>query len=514
MNEADNSRIAKNTLFLYFRMLLIMAVQFYASRVVLKQLGVIDFGIYNVVAGLVALFGFVNASMTASTQRFLTFHLDQGDPVRLKQIFATCIHIHVLISLLLVVLAETAGLWYLREKMVIPAGREQAAFWVYQLSILSAVVSIMSFPYMADIIAREKMSAFARISIVEALLKLSVVFLLAVAPLDRLVFYAALVAAVQLIVCGCYKGYANRFFEESHYRFYHEKALFGEILGFAGWSLWGNTAAVMAGQGLNLLLNLFFGPAMNAARAVSVQVQSVLMQFANNFQTAVNPQITKTYAGGQLAEMHILVLRSARFSYLLLLVLCLPLLFETPFLLDIWLDKVPAYSVVFVRLMILITLIDMTANPLMISASATGRVKVYQSVVGSILLLILPLSYWVLHRGGEPWSVYVVHLAVCCVAYVVRLLLVRPLIGLSVGRFVVSVVLRCLGVTAAALVLPLLLWYFKPVEGLWGSLLMIVVCVLSALAGAYTLGLSAEERRFVLSKIAGPSFFLSRSDQD
>ena len=503
MNQVDNSRIAKNTLFLYFRMLLIMAVQLYASRVVLQQLGEVDYGIYSVVAGLVALFGFVNASMTASTQRFLTFHLEQGDSVRLKQIFATCIHIHVLISLLLVVLAETLGLWYLNTHMVIPAGRLQAAFWVFQLSILSTVVSIMTFPYMADIIAHEKMSAFARISIVEALLKLLIVFLLTVALMDKLVLYALLVVAVQLVICFCYKGYANRRFDESHYRYYHERPLFREILGFAGWNLWGNTAAVMANQGLNLLLNLFFGPAVNAARAVSVQVQSVLMQFANNFQTAINPQITKTYSGGRLTEMHSLVLRSAKFSYLMLLALCLPLLFEAPFLLDFWLDKVPAYSVVFVRLMVIITLIDMTANPLMISAAATGRVKVYQSVVGSILLMIVPVSYVVLRMGGEPWAVYVVHLAICCVAYVVRLLLVRPLIQLPIGRFVTAVLLRCLGVTAAASVLPLALWFFHPLEGLWGALLMIVVCVACALASAYGLGLSGEERRFVIDKITG-----------
>lgn len=503
MNQVDNSRIAKNTLFLYFRMLLIMAVQLYASRVVLQQLGEVDYGIYSVVAGLVALFGFVNASMTASTQRFLTFHLEQGDSARLKQIFATCIHIHVLISLLLVVLAETLGLWYLNTHMVIPTGRLQAAFWVFQLSILSTVVSIMTFPYMADIIAHEKMSAFARISIVEALLKLLIVFVLTLALMDKLVLYALLVVAVQLVICFCYKGYANRRFDESHYRYYHERPLFREILGFAGWNLWGNTAAVMANQGLNLLLNFFFGPAVNAARAVSVQVQSVLMQFANNFQTAINPQITKTYSGGRLTEMHSLVLRSAKFSYLMLLALCLPLLFEAPFLLDLWLDKVPAYSVVFVRLMVIITLIDMTANPLMISAAATGRVKVYQSVVGSILLMIVPVSYVVLRMGGEPWAVYVVHLTICCVAYVVRLLLVRPLIQLSIGRFVTGVLLRCLGVTVAASVLPLVLWFFHPLEGLWGALLMIVVCVACALASAYGLGLSGEERRFVMDKITG-----------
>lgn len=503
MNQVDNSRIAKNTLFLYFRMLLIMAVQLYASRVILQQLGEVDYGIYSVVAGLVALFGFVNASMTASTQRFLTFHLEQGDPARLKQIFATCVHIHVLISLLLVVLAETLGLWYLNTHMVIPPERMHAAFWVFQLSILSTVVSIMTFPYMADIIAREKMSAFARISIVEAVLKLLIVFLLTVALMDKLVLYALLVVGVQLVVCFCYKGYANRRFDESHYRFYHERPLFREILGFAGWNLWGNTAAVMANQGLNLLLNFFFGPAVNAARAVSVQVQSVMMQFANNFQTAINPQITKTYSAGQLPEMHQLVLRSAKFSYLMLLALCLPLIFEAPFLLDLWLDKVPAYSVVFVRLMVVITLIDMTANPLMISAAATGRVKVYQSVVGGILLMIVPVAYVTLRLGAEPWAVYVVHLAVCCVAYVVRLLLVRPLVQLPVGRFVTGVLLRCLWVTVVASALPLLLWYFQPVAGLWGHLLMLAVCVACALASAYGLGLSGEERRFVWEKVSG-----------
>lgn len=501
MNEADNSRIAKNTLFLYFRMFLIMAVQFYASRVVLQQLGISDYGLYNVVGGLVALFGFVNASMTVTTQRYLNFHLESDNSLRLRQIFATCIHIHLLISLLLVVLAETAGLWYLREKMVIPAGREQAAFWVYQLSILSTVVSIMTFPYIADIIAREKMSAFAYISIIEALLKLLIVFLLSLAVIDRLVFYAILAALVQIIVCACYKGYANRHFPESRYHRCHDGALFREMLSFAGWNLWGNTAAVFNGQGLNLLLNFFFGPAVNAARAVTVQVQSLLMQFANNFQTALNPQITKNYASGRLDDMHALVFRSAKFTYLLLLLLCLPLLMETPFLLDFWLDEVPRYTAVFVRLMIMTTLIDATANPFMVSAAATGRVKVYQSVVGGTLLLVLPLSWLALRTGAAPWAVYAVHLAVSAVAYVVRLLIVRPLIQLPVGAFVSRVILRCALVTAVALVLPLLLHCTLPVGSLWTSLLTIVLSALSAAGSAYLVGLTAGEKGFVWGKL-------------
>lgn len=291
----NNKRIAKNTLLLYVRTLFIMLVTLYTSRVVLNTLGVSDYGIYNVVGGVVAMFGFINASMSSATQRYITFALGKGDIADLRKIFSTALQIHVLIAALIVVLGETVGLWFMYTQMQIPADRMDAAFWVLQCSILSTVVMIISVPYNADIVAHEKMSAFAYISILEAVLKLAVVYVLVVFSYDKLVLYAFLILAVQLFIRFCYSRYCNKHFPESRYRHVWNKPLFKEMTGFAGWSMFENISFVCFSQGLNLLLNVFFGPIVNAARAIAFQVQNAIQQFLANFQMAINPQITKTY---------------------------------------------------------------------------------------------------------------------------------------------------------------------------------------------------------------------------
>ncbi|MCM1313385.1 MAG: oligosaccharide flippase family protein [Bacteroides sp.] len=499
-SSQNNKRIAKNTLLLYFRMLFMMAVQLYTSRVVLNTLGVEDYGIYNVVGGVVTMFGFLNAAMTTSTQRYITYELGKQNFERLGQVFVTSVNIHLLISLIIVILGETVGLWFLKEKMIIPESRMIAAMWVYQLSILTTVIAIMSYPYNAVIVAHERMSAFAYISVAEVVLKLVVVYLLVIGDFDKLILYAVLIALIQLLVRFFYSGYCARHFSETKYFFYKDKSLFREMLGFAGWNLWGNLAGILFSQGQNILLNMFFGPAVNAARAVAVQVQSAIQQFSANFQMALNPQITKTYAIGQLDNMHRLIYRSSKFTFFLLFTLCLPVLMETPAILRIWLRTVPEYTVIFLRIMILTMLVDSTANPLMVSAAATGRVKVYQSVVGGILLSIVPISYCVLKLGGEPWAVFVVHLVICCVAYVTRLFIVRPMIRLSVRQFVCQVILRCVIVGVLSAVIPVTLCMALP-TGLQSTVLVIVAGLLSAGTCCFYVGLDRHERLVATGKI-------------
>lgn len=300
----NNKRIAKNTLFLYFRMLLMMGISLYTSRVVLKTLGVEDYGIYNVVGGIVAMFGFINGSMSSATQRYITFALGKGDKKRLQTVFCTTLQIHVLIAGIIVLLGETIGLWFLYSKMQIPIDRMNAAFWVLQASIIDSAIKVISVPYNADIVAHEKMSAFAYISILEAVLKLAIVYVLVVFVFDKLILYAFLLLTVQILIRFCYSSYCNKHFEETKYRHIWDKALLKEMIGFAGWSMFGNLAAVLFGQGLNMLLNVFFGPVVNAARGIAVQVQIAIQQFVGNFQMALNPQITKTYATHKFESMH------------------------------------------------------------------------------------------------------------------------------------------------------------------------------------------------------------------
>lgn len=497
--KADNARLAKNTMFLYFRMIFIMAVTLYTSRVVLRVLGVEDFGIFNVVAGVVAMFGFLNSSMSATTQRFISYSLGKGD-ANLNKVFSTCVLTHALIALGVLVLVESVGLWFLYNKMIIPEGRMDAAFWVFQFSALSTVVTVMSIPFNADIIAHEKMSAFAYISIVEVCLKLLIVFLLDVGNIDKLVLYGFLLLLVQCGIFLTYMGYCLRHFKESRFRFVYEKKLFSEVFSFAGWNLWGYLASILYTQGLNILLNVFFGPVANAARGLANQVDGAIRLFASNFQMAINPQIVKTYAAKDLDSMHKLVFRSSKFSFFLLLALSLPVMIEAPVILRLWLSTVPDWTASFLRLMLVVVIVDSVANPLMTSAAATGRIKLYQSVLGGIQLLIVPVAYVVLRMGGEPNSVFVVHICICLIAFAVRLFIVRGMISLSIKKYLMEVCVKSGVVTVVATVLPLTL-YFSMNNSLLSAIVVVFVSLGSVAVSAYAIGLTKSERVFVSDKI-------------
>lgn len=495
-----NKRIAKNTLLLYFRMLFMMAVSLYTSRVVLNALGVEDFGIYNVVGGVVAMFGFLNSAMSTSTQRYITFELGRNDFKQLNKVFNISISIHAFISIVIFILAETVGLWFLYHKMTIPIERMDAALWAYQGAIASTIVLIMSVPYNATIIAHEKMSAFAYISVLEVVLKLLIVYLLLIGDFDKLKLYAVLMFTVQLIIRFIYGNYCKRHFPETKILFCKDWTLFKNMLAFAGWNLWGNCAAIAFTQGVNILLNMFFGPAVNAARGIAVQVQNAVTQFSFNFQTALNPQITKSYATGDYTYMHKLIFRSSKFTFFLLLFLSLPILLETEMILTIWLGNVPEHTVNFLRLILCVTIIDATANPLMVSAAATGKVKVYQSVVGGILLAILPISYAVLKLGGNPESVFIVHLSICIIAFTVRLFIIRPMIQLSLSQYFKEVIIKCMVVTIISLILPISIQYITN-ESMTGFLGVCLTCVCSVSVSAYYLGFNQNEKLFINQKI-------------
>ena len=498
----NNKRIAKNTLLLYVRTLFVMVVSLYTSRVVLNTLGVSDYGIYNVVGGIVTMFGFINSSMTSATQRYITFALGKGDMSQLQKVFSTALQIHAFISVLIIVLGETVGLWFMYTQMQIPANRMDAAFWVLQCSIISTAIMIISVPYNAEIIAHEKMSAFAYISILEVVLKLAVVFLLLVFSYDKLILYAFLILMVQLLIRFCYSYYCNRHFEESKYHHVWDKTLFKEMTGFAGWSMFGNLSGVLFGQGLNMLLNVFFGPVVNAARAVSVQVQGAIQQFVGNFQMALNPQITKTYATEKMDDMHKLMYRSARFSFYLLFFLSLPVLFETEFILTVWLKNVPENAVIFLRIMICISLIYTLSNPLMVANQATGKVKRYQAICGSILLMILPVSYVCLKLGCPAYSVFIVHFVMEFIAKLARMIILRPLIGIQVSDYIKNIYIKVLSVTGLSVVVPFII-YLNMTDSVLRFFTVCITCILSVGTVAYTVGLSSNERCFVKTKIIG-----------
>ena len=497
--SANNKRIAKNTLLLYVRMLFIMAVSLYTSRVILSTLGVEDYGIYNVVGGVVAMFGFLNGSMSDATQRFITFAIGKGNQNKLKTVFSTTLQIHILIAIIIVILSETIGLWFLYNKLQIPTDRTDAAFWVLQCSIFSSVVMVLSVPYNAAIIAHEKMSAFEYISILEVVLRLVIVYLLLLFSFDKLVLYAILALAIQILIRFCYSIYCNRHFSETKYAHVWDKKLFKEILSFAGWSLGGNFAFVLFTQGINILLNMFFGPVVNAARAISVQVQCAIAQFATNIQMAFSPQITKTFAADDLKSMHILIFRSSKFTYMLLLLIALPVCVEVETILQIWLKNVPENTAIFVQFLIVCMIIDSSAKPLMTAASATGNVRRYQTVLSLIYISIVPLSYIALKVGCEAWSVFLINALICGVTFIVRLYLVRPLINLSIKKYYQLVFAPCSMVTlisvTAAIGLHLLLPNSMP-----GVVSVILLTIIVVAISSYTIGLDKHERSIVNSK--------------
>ena len=497
--SSANKRIAKNTLVLYVRMLFTMGISLFTSRVILQTLGVEDYGISSVVGGVISMFTFINAAMVSSTQRYLNFELVRGDANQLRSVFSTSLQIHALIALAIIVLSETVGLWFLNEKLVIPEARMTAAMWVYQCSILSCAVSIMSTPYNAVIVAHEKMSAFAYISILDVSLKLLVVYLLVVLPFDKLIILAILNLLVQLFIRYIYTLYCHRHFPESYFQFWFNKTLFKEMFGFAGWSFWGNLAAILYTQGLNMMLNIFFGPIVNAARGIAVQVQSAVQQFVGGFQTALNPQITKNYASNNLPQMHSLMFRSARFSFLLLFFLSLPVLMETNFILTLWLKTVPDDAVIFTQIMICISLIYTTANPCVIANQATGKVKIYQMVVGGILLMILPISYVVLKLGAPAYSVFIVHFCIESLAQFSRMYMLRKLIHLPLWQYMKNIYIPIVSTVVIAIILPLVV-RMQVAEGWLRFLAVGFTCVLSVGASSYFIGFTKQERVFFLDK--------------
>lgn len=495
----NNKRIAKNTLMLYIRMFLTLVVSLYTSRVVLNTLGVEDFGIYNVVGGIITMFTFINAAMVSSTQRYLNFELATGNNEKLRSVFNTSIQIHAFIALIIVVLGETVGLWFLMNKLVIPTVRETAAMYVYQCSIVVCVINIMSAPYNAAIIAHEKMSAFAYISILDVSLKLFIVYLLLWSPFDKLVAYAVLILLVQLFIRYIYTRYCHKHFEESYFQAKIDKRLFKEMSGFAGWSFVGNLASILFTQGLNMMLNIFFGPIVNAARGIAVQVQSTVTQFVTGFQTALNPQITKLYALGDLEQMHCLMFRSARFSFLLLFFISLPVLFETNFLLTLWLKTVPKDTVIFTQLILCVSLLFTIANPCTIANQATGNVKVYQIVVGGILLTILPISYMLLKLGAPAYSVFIVHFCAEIVAQISRMVMLRKNINLSIVQYIKHIYVPIILTVITSIILPLFI-HMQFEDGWLQFLLVCFACVISVGFSGFIFGLTKTERIFFIDK--------------
>ena len=416
-NLHKGRRIAKNTMMLYVRMFVLMLVGLYTSRVVLSALGETDYGVYSVVGGVVAMFSMISGALNSAVSRFITFELGKGDPVRLNKVYCTSVNIQLMLGLIVVLLAEPIGLWFIENKMTIDPARIPAATWVLHFSLLAFVVNLMSVPQMASITAHEKMSAYAYIGILDGLLRLGIAFMIISAPFDRLVYYAMLMALVVLIVRITYGIYCRIHFPECRYHFIFDRPLVKEMFSFAGWNFIGVTSGVLRDHGGNILVNLFSGPVVNAARGIAVQLNGAVQSFVTNFMTAVNPQITKSYAAGDTKYVFALIGKSSRMSFYLLSLMAIPIIFNANLLLQIWLKEVPEHTTLFVQLFLIFAMGESLSLPLITAMLATGRIRNYQLVVGGIQLLNLPISYILLKLGAIPEITVVVAIALSHVCH-------------------------------------------------------------------------------------------------
>ena len=496
----NSKRIAKNTLALYFRMFLLMAIGLFTSRVVLNSLGVSDFGVYGAVGGIVSMCSLMSGSLASAIGRFVTVELGVKDSVRLGEVFSTSVIVILALAALLFVVAEPLGIWYVGNVMNLPPGRVDAAQWVLQFSLLTFVVNLMSVPYNATIMAHEKMQAYAYISILEGVLNLAVAISIKFSSLDRLKLFSVLMFVSAMVVRFTYALYCKRHFEECRSGLRWNKGIFSQMLSFAGWNFLGNGAYILNTQGVNQLLNVFFGVPLNAAREVMSKVETTVNKFVTSFITAINPQIMKSYASGNLEYMYHLICRGAKYSYYMLYVLALPLMLETPYILGLWLGNVPEYSSVFVRLALATSLCNTLGHTFLTAVNATGNVARYQVWVTVVGVLVFPLSLVAFKCGLPPQTAFYINFFVYFILIFVRLFIVSAQIGMPKSLFVKEVFARIIPVTAISAVIPLALSLaLRP--SLWRLLAVCAASVGCVAVAVYLVGMTDGEKSVVKGKI-------------
>lgn len=496
----NNKRIAKNTIYLYLRTFITMLVAFYTSRVVLNALGVVDFGIWSVLGGVVSMFSFINSSLAASIFRFLTHAIGTGDKEQINKTYNASIIVHIFFALIIFLLCETVGQWLVSEKLSVPDAKREISNIVFQIVILTSCISLLSVPFNSVIISYERMNVYAYLTFVDVFFKLLIAYIVYIVPSNKLVWYAMMMLFSTFLLLSFYFLYVRFKFKELRIQRVRDKQLFKSLLSFSGWSLIGNLAYIGYTQGLNMLLNIFFGPIVNAARAISLQIEQTVRTFIGNFQIAANPQIVKLYSQNELKQMHLLIIRSGKFSLFLLFIFALPIMLETDTLLFLWLKQVPEHTATFCRIMFLIIALETTSNSVGTGIVATGNIKRLHMIVGIILLSIVPISYVILKMGAPPESVFIVYLIVEIVAVIARLTIANQQIELSIHTFVIKVLFRPLLVILIASTIPIIMRVAMP-SGITRFLSVAIVGGITSLLTIYFLGLDTNERQFVYSKI-------------
>lgn len=501
-NIQSNRTIAKNTLFLYVRMVVVLLISLYTTRVILNALGVVDFGINNVVAGFVSMFAFLNTSMSNGIQRFYNFKLGREGESALKDVYNTSLQIQGVIALFIFVLLETVGLWYLNNCMVIPVERLEAAQWIYQFSVFSTVFVIMQIPYSAAIMSHEKMDYYAYVSILDVLLKLGFALYLPYVESDKLIFYGCYGFGISLLNFLMYFIYCKKKFKSIRFELVIHKGLFKEMLSFSGWNIFGTFAYMLKGQGLNLLLNSFFGPVVNAARGVASMIENAIQGFQSNIVVSFRPQTIQSYAEGNMLRVKRLMYSLSKISYIMLFMVSMPVIIELECILKIWLgDTIPEYTIPFTTLTLVIMVVSGLNTPLSQVVHATGRMKRYQIGTSIVVCSILPVAWVSLKLGGSPIYVYLVSLIMTIVNQCVCMYLLNKIFPYSYSDYLKEVIWPCLYVTVLSLILPLFFHLIIP-----NSFLRLIIIgitgVVSTIVCSYFMALNTYEKGMVASFIS------------
>ena len=505
--NSSNKKIAKNTLFLYFRMMFIMLVSLYTSRVILDVLGADDYGLYQAVGGIVGMLAFINGALSSGSSRFLTYALGERNFENLKITFSTTFVIHLVIAIAIVLLAETVGLWFLYNKMQIASERMDAAVFVYHISILTAFFNITQVPYSASIIAHERMSIYAYVGIIEVLLRLLICYLLMVGGYDRLKMYASFLCILQIGLIIFYRFYCSYHFKETIFCFSFRKDILKRILGYSGWNLLGNGSVTLNGQGILILLNMFFSSSIVASRAISVQVRMAAYQFVSNFLMAVNPQIIKRYAQGNIESSHNLLLVSTKYAYFLMLIICIPLCLFSEQILHIWLKDVPPYTVIFLQIEIITALLNVFSTSFYTAFAACGKMRAYAFSSPFAGIFCFVVIYILFKLGFAPVAFSWAQLLLTVFLF----FFVKPYYMVKVDGYrvkdIVSLFVKCLCVSAISLPIPIVLYFFLPKYTLLVVLIEIFLCVLSIAVIIYMIGIDKDTRlklyTLALHKITG-----------
>lgn len=500
---SDNSRrIARNTLALYSRMLLLMVIGLFTARIVLGALGIEDRGVYDAVGSFVSMMAIITSSLSTAISRFLTVEIGKGDTANLRKVFATANAIMLIVAAVVVLIAEPIGIWYVDNVMNLPDGRLPAARWVFQFSLATFVINMLSVPYNATIIAHEKMSAFAVIGVIEGICKLLVALALLRVSMDKLVLYALLMCCVALLVRFLYASYCRYRFEESRAGIRFDKDYSKQMLGFAGWNGLSYGVYLVNIQGVTQLVNYFFGVVFNTMRGIAFNVENMVKQFVTSVLQALNPQITKSYVSGDTGYSYSLVCKGAKYSFLIIFLLAVPFLFEAEMLLAIWLkaEFVPEGTALFTRLTLLCLLLDLLMTSSSTLVQASGRIRRFYIVTSCITFLIFPLTWLSFRLGAPAYFCYLVFIGVYIVNDIVKLFLLKETVGLPVSLFLKEVILKVLPVAAVTLLLTFLVWKLVP-QGVWRLLAVLFTGTLSTIVTTYAFALTAGERAFVRSKI-------------